>query len=87
MIPADAVLIWTKDLFVNQSSLTGESMPVEKFLVKDKELTEEATALDLTNLVFMGTDVLSGQGKAIILKTGQQTFFGDIAKNYYCGWL
>ena len=81
MIPADAVLIWTKDLFVNQSSLTGESMPVEKFLVKDKELTEEATALDLTNLVFMGTDVLSGQGKAIILKTGQQTFFGDIAKN------
>ena len=81
MIPADAVLIWTKDLFVNQSSLTGESLPVEKFLVKDKELTEEATALDLTNLVFMGTDVLSGQGKAIILKTGQQTFFGDIAKN------
>ncbi|MGX7203769.1 magnesium-translocating P-type ATPase [Enterococcus pingfangensis] len=81
MIPADAVLIWTKDLFVNQSSLTGESMPVEKFLVNDQRLTEDLTALDLTNLVFMGTDVLSGQGKAIILKTGQKTFFGDIAKN------
>ncbi|MGO3780280.1 MAG: magnesium-translocating P-type ATPase [Enterococcus viikkiensis] len=81
MIPADAVLIWTKDLFVNQSSLTGESMPVEKFVPKEAAITEEMTALDLTNLVFMGTDVLSGQGKAIILKTGQQTFFGDIAKN------
>ncbi|MRB31458.1 hypothetical protein GH891_33545, partial [Bacillus thuringiensis] len=63
------------------SSLTGESMPVEKYLAKDTELTEETTALDLTNLVFMDTDVLSGQGKEIILKTGQQTFFGDIAKN------
>ncbi|MEG0627598.1 MAG: magnesium-translocating P-type ATPase [Enterococcus sp.] len=81
MIPADAVLIWTKDLFVNQSSLTGESMPVEKFVPKEAAVADEMTALDLTNLVFMGTDVLSGQGKAIILKTGQQTFFGDIAKN------
>ncbi|GCF94553.1 magnesium-translocating P-type ATPase [Enterococcus florum] len=80
MIPADAVLIWTKDLFVNQSSLTGESMPVEKF-VSDQKVGQDDTALDTTNLVFMGTDVLSGQGKAIILKTGQHTFFGDIAKN------
>lgn len=82
MIPADAVLIWTKDLFVNQSSLTGEAMPVEKFV--DAGIDEKQTdvsALDLQDLVFMGTDVLSGQGKAIILKTGQQTFFGDIAKN------
>lgn len=81
MIPADAVLIWTKDLFVNQSSLTGESMPIEKFVSDDRSKVSEETALDLSNLVFMGTDVLSGQGKAIILKTGQQTFFGDIAKN------
>lgn len=82
MIPADAVLIWTKDLFVNQSSLTGESMPVEKFvdpgIGKDAEQT---SALDMQDLVFMGTDVLSGQGTAIILKTGQHTFFGDIAEN------
>lgn len=82
MIPADAVLIWTKDLFVNQSSLTGESMPVEKFVDAgvDRQQTE-VSALDMQDLVFMGTDVLSGQGKAIILKTGQHTFFGDIAKN------
>lgn len=81
MIPADAVLIWTKDLFVNQSSLTGESMPVEKFVDAGVKKDEDISALDLDDLVFMGTDVLSGQGKAIILKTGQETFFGDIARN------
>ncbi|MDT2706655.1 magnesium-translocating P-type ATPase [Enterococcus dispar] len=81
MIPADAVLIWTKDLFVNQSSLTGESMPVEKFVEAGVKKDEDISALDLDDLVFMGTDVLSGQGRAIILKTGQETFFGDIARN------
>lgn len=82
MIPADAVLIWTKDLFINQSSLTGESMPVEKFVDAGVEKNQQdISALDMQDLVFMGTDVLSGQGKAIILKTGQNTFFGDIAKN------
>ncbi|MBP1044909.1 magnesium-translocating P-type ATPase [Enterococcus sp. BWM-S5] len=82
MIPADAVLIWTKDLFINQSSLTGESMPVEKFVDAGVEKNQQdVSALDMQDLVFMGTDVLSGQGKAIILKTGQNTFFGDIAKN------
>lgn len=82
MIPADAILIWTKDLFINQSSLTGESMPVEKFVDAGiKESDAQISALDMQDLVFMGTDVLSGQGKAIILKTGQSTFFGDIAKN------
>ena len=82
MIPADSVLIWTKDLFVNQSSLTGESMPVEKYEASKQEdlSAADSSAIDLSNLIFMGTDVLSGQGEAIILKTGQQTFFGDIAK-------
>ncbi len=81
MVPADAVLIWTKDLFINQSSLTGESMPVEKFVDAKITRDQEATAIDMQDLVFMGTDVLSGQGTAIILKTGYQTFFGDIAQN------
>ncbi|QIL46928.1 magnesium-translocating P-type ATPase [Vagococcus coleopterorum] len=84
MIPADAVLIWSNDLFVNQSSLTGESMPVEKFVeagVPEKAIKDDSlTALDMEDLVFMGTDVLSGQGKAIILRTGEGTFFGGIAK-------
>lgn len=82
MIPADAVLVWTKDLFINQSSLTGESMPVEKFVDAGVDRNQKnVSALDMQDLIFMGTDVLSGQGKAIILKTGQHTFFGDIAKN------
>src|SRR5699024_4269388 len=82
MIPADAVLIWTKDLFINQSSLTGESLPVEKYTeAKVESSNEELSAIDMKNLVFMGTDILSGQGKAIILKTGQETFFGDIAQH------
>lgn len=82
MIPADAVLVWTKDLFINQSSLTGESMPVEKFVDAGVDRHQKnISAIDMQDLVFMGTDVLSGQGKAIILKTGQNTFFGDIAKN------
>jgi Mg2+-importing ATPase len=67
MIPADAVLIWTNDLFVNQSSLTGESMPIEKFVDAGIQVEQSISALDMNNLVFMGTDVLSGQGKAIIL--------------------
>lgn len=81
MIPADAVLIQTKDLFVNQSSLTGESVPVEKRVGPLKEQDSNTTALDLQNLIFMGTDVISGTGTAIILKTGANTFFGDVAKH------
>lgn len=80
MIPADSRVIWTKDLFVNQSSLTGESMPIEKFENTSGKLEEDnATALDFHNLAFMGTDVLSGQGRMVVLKTGESTFFGDIA--------
>ncbi|WP_233278807.1 magnesium-translocating P-type ATPase [Floricoccus penangensis] len=81
MIPADAALIWTKDLFVNQSSLTGESLPVEKFVHAGVRDESEGSAIDMKDLVFMGTDVLSGKGRAVILKTGQSTFFGDIALN------
>ena len=81
MIPADARLIWAKDLFVNQSSLTGESLPVEKYVTTDVQEKDpnSVTALDFENLTFMGTDVLSGQGRVLVLKTGEDTFFGDIA--------
>lgn len=80
MIPADARLVWAKDLFVNQSSLTGESIPVEKFVnTGNKESADKLTAMDLENLLFMGTDVLSGQGQLVIVKTGKETLFGDIA--------
>lgn len=78
MIPADAVLINAKDLFINQSSLTGESLPIEK--VSESVNQEKTVVFDYQNLVFMGSDVISGSGKALILKTGQETLFGDIAK-------
>lgn len=80
LIPADSRLIWAKDLFVNQSSLTGESMPIEKLAsLKNEKEDSQLTALDLPNLLFMGTDVLSGQGKVVVVKTGEDTLFGDIA--------
>lgn len=80
LIPADSRLIWAKDLFVNQSSMTGESMPIEKLASLKTEIADsQLTALDLPNLLFMGTDVLSGQGKVVVMKTGEDTLFGDIA--------
>ena len=80
LIPADSHLIWAKDLFVNQSSMTGESMPIEKLASLKKEIEDsQLTALDFPNLLFMGTDVLSGQGKVVVVKTGEDTLFGDIA--------
>ena len=83
MIPADGVLLTSNDLFINQSSLTGESLPVEKMplLENNQDAFSKKSAVDLPNLLFMGTDVLSGQGLILILKTGQATFFGDIAQS------
>lgn len=78
MIPADAYLIATHDLFVNQSSFTGEAMPVEKTAGK-ATLETDQSLFDAPNLVFMGTDVISGSGTAVILKTGDATYFGDMA--------
>ena len=83
MIPADGILLASNDLFINQSSLTGESLPVEKFPIVAETRADylDKAAVDLPNLLFMGTDVLSGQGDILILKTGQATFFGDIAQS------
>ena len=82
MIPADAVLLESKDLFINQASLTGESYPVEKRMPEDLDeqvVWSEISSLDAPNILFMGTDVLSGTGEIVIAKTGTQTMFGDIA--------
>jgi len=78
MIPADVRLLQAKDLFVSQSALTGESEPVEKFASRSTE--DSANALDHSNLVFMGTNVISGSATAIVLAVGSQTMFGSIAK-------
>jgi len=76
MVPADLRLLSAKDLFVNQSTLTGESMPVEKFTGAD---TEAKTALDARNLCFMGSNVVSGTATAVIAATGAGTYFGALA--------
>lgn len=78
MIPADVRLLTAKDLFVNQSSLTGEALPVEKYAI-----TEEVTGKDplhLTNICFMGTNVVSGTATAVIALTGSNTYFGSLAQ-------
>ncbi|HSE11803.1 MAG TPA: magnesium-translocating P-type ATPase [Rudaea sp.] len=76
MVPADLRLLSAKDLFVNQSTLTGESMPVEKFAAAD---AEAKTALDARNLCFMGSNVVSGSATAVLAATGANTYFGALA--------
>lgn len=78
MIPADLRLFQTKDLFISQSSLTGESEPVEK---TSRPLEGEEAVLERGNLAFMGTTVISGFAKGIVVATGKDTVFGEIAQN------
>ena len=76
MVPADLRLLSAKDLFINQSALTGESMPVEKFAAID---ADAKTALEARNLCFMGSNVVSGSATAVIAATGANTYFGALA--------
>ena len=77
MIPADIRIIQAKDLFISQSALTGESEPVEKF---SEASSKHEAVLEKENLAFMGTNVLSGYAKGIVVCTGNDTIFGDIAQ-------
>lgn len=77
MIPADCRVLSTKDLFVSQAAMTGESMPVEKFAhLSDGE---DINVLELDNILFMGTNVVSGSATAMVLSTGGSTYFGALA--------
>ncbi len=76
LIPADGVLLEGKDLFVSQAALTGESFPVEK---TPDPVSAGASLSARTNVVFMGTNIRSGTGKALIVETGKATAFGQIA--------
>lgn len=79
VVPADARIIDSKDFFVNQSSITGESVPCAKN--EKKILTKEESALsDLSNMVFLGSNVVSGTAKAVVVKTGKNTEYGMIAE-------
>src|SRR5689334_10386500 len=77
MVPADAELLETRDLHVQQAALTGESLPVTKTAVSDQGDKTDAE-LD-SHKVFLGTSVVSGTATAVVLTTGKQTMFGDIA--------
>lgn len=77
LVPADLRILAAKDLFVSQAALTGESLPVEKFAKPLKE--NNNNALELENMAFMGTTVVSGSARAIVLATGKNTIFGSLA--------
>lgn len=77
MIPADCRVLSAKDLFVAQAAMTGESMPVEKFMVQRD--AKAINPLELDNILFMGTNVVSGSAKAVVLATGNNTYFGALA--------
>lgn len=79
MIPADCRVIQSKDLFVSQSMLTGESLPVEK---REHQIddAQQRSPLDLENICFMGTNVVSGTAMVVIATTGNLTYFGSIGK-------
>ena len=78
MIPADVRILKSKDLFISQSSLTGESEPVEKISIPLS--SKSSNPLELENLAFMGSNIISGSAVAIVINIGDNTIFGGIAK-------
>ncbi len=76
MVPADCRVVAAKDLFVAQAALTGEALPVEKFVQATPGL---GNPLELENIVFMGTNVVSGAGLALVTGTGARSCFGQLA--------
>lgn len=78
LIPADCRILDAKDLFVSQAAMTGESLPVEKFATIPSDQQHDTMALD--NILLMGTSVVSGTATAIVITTGQQTYFGALAQ-------
>ncbi len=76
MVPADCRVLGARDLFVAQAAMTGESVPVEKFA---EWRDASASPLEQRNLVFMGTSVVSGSATALVVNTGNRTYFGTLA--------
>ena len=79
MIPADLRILFAKDLFVSQSALTGESAAVEK--TPNAAAADFDAVTDCPNLAFMGTNVISGSACGVAVTVGDDTVFGDMAKN------
>ena len=80
MIPADLRIIESKDLYVGQSSITGESDAVRKVTNTELDgINEIESITDLDTICFMGTNVISGTAKAVVIKKGDDTYFGKVA--------
>ncbi len=79
MIPADIRLFQTKDLFISQAAMTGESYPVEK--KAQYQMIEHTSETDLENIAYMGSNVISGSATGIVVAVGNKTLFGQIAKD------
>lgn len=79
IIPADLRIISAKDLFLSQATLTGESLPIEKFVGFEED--SEAQETDFTNLVLMGNNVVSGSGRGIVIRRGDDTYLGSMSKS------
>jgi len=78
MIPADLRVLSSKDLFISQSSLTGESEPIEKFELNSKDTTD---IFELENICFMGTSIVSGTAIVMVIATGKDTYLGQMSKS------
>lgn len=85
LIPADLRIIESKDLYVGQSSLTGESEAVKKLDSSELTLSDINSLTDLDTICFMGTNVISGSAKGIVIKTADDTYFGKIAHTLSTG--
>jgi P-type Mg2+ transporter len=84
MVPADVRLLTAKDLFVSQAMLTGESVPLEKYPTlppMGKAASSQRSALDLETACFMGTNIVSGAATAVVVATGDATYFGAMARD------
>ncbi|MDO4282740.1 MAG: magnesium-translocating P-type ATPase [Clostridia bacterium] len=79
MIPGDVRFLEVKDLFIDQASLTGESNPVEKLV----NFSCDVGITETLNIGFMGTNVVSGSATALVIATGNDTYFGSMAKSLY----
>jgi Mg2+-importing ATPase len=80
MIPADIRIMQSKDLFVSQAMLTGEALPVEKTEAANAKAAK-ISPLELNNICFMGTNVVSGTAIAAVVNTGSNTYFGSLSKS------
>ena len=79
MIPGDVRVLSCKDLFVSQGSLTGESLPVEKFHDPETKTEVSTSPTEIKNTCFMGTSVQSGTAAAVVVTTGVHTYLGSMA--------